>query len=145
MTPLLFDDLRRDEGCTLHCIPDPITKGPPWTIGYGHTGPEVHPGLVWTLDQCETALQADVSAAVSGLDRNLPWWRTLDDVRQDALANMAFNMGNARLRGFVRFLTALKAHDFPNASAEMLDSLWARQVKARATRLAGMIRTGQRA
>ncbi len=32
------------------------TAEPPvWTIGYGHTGPEVHEGLVWTDEQVEEA------------------------------------------------------------------------------------------
>ena len=31
-----------------------------WTIGYGHTGPEVHAGLVWTHSQAVDALLADL-------------------------------------------------------------------------------------
>ncbi len=27
-----------------------------WTIGYGDTGPDVGPGIVWTQEQCDSAL-----------------------------------------------------------------------------------------
>jgi hypothetical protein len=37
--------LRQWEGCLLSAYPDPASGGVPWTIGYGHTGPEVTAGL----------------------------------------------------------------------------------------------------
>ena len=51
------------EGCELTAYPDPGTGGAPWTIGYGHTGPEVHPGMTITQEQAVTYLQADVATA----------------------------------------------------------------------------------
>ena len=35
-------------------------KGHPWTIGWGHTGPEVHPGLVWTQEKADAVFVADL-------------------------------------------------------------------------------------
>ena len=75
------------------------------------------------------------------LDRNLPWWRALDPVRQRVMMNMAFNM-QGKLLGFRNFLAAAQRRDWSTASAEMLDSLWARQVGDRAKRLASMMRSG---
>lgn len=46
-----------DEGLSLKAYKD--TAGV-WTIGWGHTGPEVHEGLVWTREQCVAALHADL-------------------------------------------------------------------------------------
>ena len=43
-----LDLLKRFEGCRLEANPDPGSGGAPWTIGYGHTGAEVVPGLVIT-------------------------------------------------------------------------------------------------
>lgn len=83
----------------------------------------------------------DIADTEAFLDRNLPWWRGLDDVRQRVLMNMAFNM-NSRLLGFVQFLAAAERADWQTSAAEMLDSVWARQVGARAQRLAQMMRTG---
>ena len=43
-----------------------------WTIGYGHTGADVHPGLVWTFEQAAAALAAAVAARARLLDAALP-------------------------------------------------------------------------
>ncbi|MEK7891230.1 glycoside hydrolase family protein [Burkholderia contaminans] len=85
--------------------------------------------------------QNDIADTEAWLDRNLPWWRTLDPVRQRVLMNMAFNM-QGRLLGFRNFLAAAQRADWNVAAAEMLDSLWARQVGDRAKRLASMMRSG---
>ncbi|SMG00321.1 glycoside hydrolase family protein [Burkholderia singularis] len=75
------------------------------------------------------------------LDRNLPWWRLLDPVRQRVLMNMAFNMGG-KLLTFVNTLAAVKRGDYGAAADGMLASKWAGQVGARAQRLAAMMRSG---
>src|ERR1044072_792728 len=99
-TKHLITDLMRDEGLRLKAYPDPLSGGDPWTIGYGHTGPEVKPGLVWTHQQARDALEADIADHVADLDKRMPWWRDLDDVRQDVLANMCFNLRIVGLSGF---------------------------------------------
>ena len=154
MTPALFDDLERDEGLRLSAYPDPATGGAPWTIGYGHTGPEVHAGLTWTQGQATDALHGDVARAVAALDALLPWWRTLDDVRQDCMAELCFNMGigfpaeggrpGHGLRSFVQTLGAIRAGRYAAAAEGLLASHWAGEVGARADRLAGMMRDGVR-
>jgi lysozyme len=55
---------------------------------------------------------------------------------------MTFNMGVGRLSGFKNFLAAMAAGDWKTARNEMLDSTWAKQVGARAQRLAIQIDTG---
>lgn len=49
--------IKKWEGCAVRAYPD--LKGIP-TIGYGHTGPEVHLGLVWNQIQIEAALISDL-------------------------------------------------------------------------------------
>ncbi len=50
------------EQCKLKAYPDPGSKnGEPWTIGWGHTGPEVKPGLVWTQEQADAAFLVDIA------------------------------------------------------------------------------------
>ena len=147
-TPFLATDLRRDEGLRLTAYPDPLTRGDPWTIGYGHTGPDVARGTVWTPVQAETALIADIARACAQLDEHAPWWRELDDVRQDVLANMVFNMGWLNAAGthglgtFRHFLGALVLKNWQLAHDQMLESAWAHEVGARAQRLATQILTG---
>lgn len=144
MTEPLIADLKRDEGVVLTAYPDPLTHADPWTIGVGHTGPEVHKGLVWTQEQAEAALIADVAKHDAALFAAIPWAATLDPVRKDVLRNMAFNMGVKGLLGFVNTLNLVRSGDYANAAANMLKSIWARQVGARANRLADMMRTGAR-
>ena len=51
------------EGCRLEAYPDPGSKdGTPWTIGYGHTGPEVRKGLVWTQEKADAVFPVDVGS-----------------------------------------------------------------------------------
>jgi lysozyme len=163
-TEFLLADIKAYEGTALNAYPDPLSPrgregakhpadrapgwqtlpGDPWTIGYGHTGPGIHEGLVWTQAQCDAALAADVGKAEADLDNHAKWWRKLNDARQDVLANMCFNLGWGHLAGFHTTLAAMQAGDFNAAADGMLASLWAKQVKTRATKLAQQMRTGVR-
>lgn len=140
MTPMLFTDLERDEGLRLDAYKDTVGR---WTIGYGHAE-GVDPGARWSQGEAQTTLNADVDRCVAQLDRALPWWRGLDDVRQDAVAQMGFNMGVATLCEFVHALNYLRRGDYQNAAAGFLLSRWASQVGQRADRIAHLIRTGAR-
>jgi lysozyme len=138
-TPELIADLKRDEGCRLRAYQD---TGGVWTIGYGHT--PAQPKDVWTQEDADETLKADVEARWLDLTHRAPWIVSLDQVRQDALANMAFNLGVAGLLRFTGFLSYLRAHRFHLAAQAMLLSHWARQVGDRALRLSHMIEYGNR-
>ena len=140
MTSLLFNDLERDEGLRLTAYRDTVGR---WTIGYGHAI-GVREGDTWTINQAIDMLHTDVSLAVAGLDRDQPWWRKLDDVRQDVLVELAFNMGQGTLDTFHHALAAIQAGDWVEAAAQLRNSKWNGQVGARATRLEHMILTGTR-
>ena len=84
----------------------------------------------------------DYFAGLLDADPMWSWWRTLDSVRQRALLNMAFNMGQHTLDQFVLFNKYCKAHDWTNAAASLVQSAWWHQVGARATRIQHMILTG---
>ncbi|CCG40170.1 Lysozyme [Magnetospirillum molischianum DSM 120] len=136
----LYADLRRDEG--LRLVAYRCTAGV-LTIGYGHTS-GVCEGDTCTPEQAEAWLQNDVAAALTGLDHALPWWRRLAESRQRALANMAFQLGLARLLGFKRMLAALERGDYATAAAEALNSKWAREdTPERAHRVVRLIREGK--
>ncbi|KWI49285.1 lysozyme [Burkholderia cepacia] len=92
-------------------------------------------------NEIDLMYQNDIAETEAWLDRNLSWWRFLDPVRQRVMMNMAFNM-QGKLLGFRNFLAAAQRGDWGTAAAEMLDSLWARQVGDRAKRLASMMRSG---
>jgi lysozyme len=143
--PLLIEQLKIDEGLRLVAYQDTVGV---WTIGYGHTGPEVKRGLVWTREKAETVLIEDVIAHNAKLAAALPWVSDLDPVRRRVLQNMAFNLGigdavkGTGLLGFKNTLRMIQTGFFSDAAANMLQSKWAKQVKARAVRLSNRMRTG---
>ncbi len=131
----LIDDLVRDEGLRLK--PYLCTAGK-MTIGVGRNLDDV--GI--TEEEAHYLLENDIGRLRAELDQALPWWRQLSEVRQRALANMAFNLGLSRLLGFRKCLAALQAEAWDEAAREALNSQWARQVGARSARIAQMIREG---
>lgn len=66
------------------------TKGI-WTIGVGHTGPEVHQGLVWTDEQIKAALATDVVTAENCINDHVEV--PLSQEQFDALVSFVFNVG----------------------------------------------------
>jgi lysozyme len=95
-----------------------------------------------TKEQAMALLDSDIDRCISDLDRRLPWWRTLDPVRQRVLINMCFNLGITGLTGFRNTLRMIQQGQYEAAARGMLNSLWARQVKSRANRLAELMRLG---
>jgi lysozyme len=80
------------EKCKLQAYPDPGSKdGHPWTIGWGHTGPEVVPGLVWTQAQADAAFLRDVQSAVKAVEQYVKV--DLTQGQADALIDFVYNVG----------------------------------------------------
>lgn len=134
--------LRRHEG--VRRFPYPDSRGL-LTIGVGRNIQEkgVSP------DEMEVLLEHDIDEAIQTLDDFLPWWETLDDVRREALCDLAFNMGT-RLLSFKRMLANLRARHFDRAADELLTSgtgigksLYYTQTGARAEAVAHAIRLGE--
>ena len=103
------------EGVKLTAYPDPGTGGAPLTIGYGHTGPEVHQGMTITQEQAEEYLAQDVKKAVSDVNAKLTVEVTQDEF--DALVDFAFNCGCGNLNNST-LLKKVNASDFQGASHE---------------------------
>lgn len=153
MIEALIADLVRDEGLRLRPYRD--TEGL-LTIGVGrcldtspltadelaHIGHDCRSRAI-TETQAKYLLAQSIDATLADLDRELPWWRDLDEVRQRVLANMAYNLGIRGLMGFRNTLSAVRRGDYAIAATGMIGSKWARQVGARADRLAVMMREGK--
>jgi lysozyme len=71
------------------------------------------------------------------------WFRILNDERQEALINMAFNIGISGLLKFKKMIAALEREDFEAAAQEALNSKWATQVGYRSGELANVILKGK--
>ena len=94
-------------------------------------------------DEIEFLLANDIRDFQEEVDRTFGWWSDLDDVRQRVIVDMAFNMGLGSLSKFKNRLGHIEAGRYEEASVEMLDSKWARQVGNRAQCLSNMMKTGE--
>lgn len=92
--------------------------------------------------EAELLLRNDVREIVQELQEK-PYWMKLSTVRRAVLINMAYNLGLSGLSKFKNMWAAVESEDFDRAADEMLDSLWAEQVKGRARELSAMMRTDQ--
>lgn len=94
-------------------------------------------------DESALMLTNDMDEAERGVALTFSWFPSLDPVRQAVLVNMAFNLGMSGLLDFHKMLAAVEHGQYGQASDEMIESLWAKQVKERAVELAAQMRTGQ--
>ncbi len=111
-----------------------------WTIGYGHTGPDVRPGQTITLPEADALLRGDLDSFASGVERALGDAPTTDN-QFGAMVSLAFNIGV----GAFQRSTVLRMHRAGNpqrAAAAFL--LW---VKGGDRTLPGLVRrrTAERA
>ncbi len=120
--------LKVDEGSRSKPYRDTVGK---LTVGVGRNLDDV--GLRDT--EIDLLLSNDLEMLFQSFDN-------LSDSRKAVILNMAFNMGQQRLAGFLKFRAAVDAGDYDGASREMLSSVWASQVGNRAVRLATMMRQG---
>lgn len=102
-----------------------------WTIGVGHTGPDVKPGMTITREQSEALLQADLMRFEDAVRKHA---RTFTQNQFDALVSFSFNVGiNAMARSTL--IRMHKAGDYRAAADQFL-----RWDKAGGKRLAGLSR-----
>ena len=103
------------EGLRLTAYPDPGTGGDPWTIGYGHTGPDVHPGLTITQEQAEELLMQDVKKAAAAVNAKVTGDITQEEF--DALVDFVFNVGAGNFAAST-LLKKVNSGDIHGAAAE---------------------------
>jgi GH24 family phage-related lysozyme (muramidase) len=96
LTPEGWTLIKTWEGCRLSAYPDPASGGAPWTIGYGHTGAEVVPGLTISQEQADAWLEQDAAEATGAIDRLLSGV-VLTPRQRDALISFCFNVGAGAL------------------------------------------------
>lgn len=121
---------RRADGC-FEAYPDPGTGGPPWTIGWGATGRDIAPGLVWTQAQCDARLQRDLDRFAGEVDRVLGDAATTQG-QFDALVSFHYNTGAIARATLTRLH---RSGRFAEAEAE-----FGKWVHAGGKRLRGLVR-----
>jgi len=134
----LIEQLKRHEGVETHVYK--CTAGFE-TIGVGRNVSAS--GLGLSSDEIDYLLQNDINRCVRELAYAFDWFSSLDGVRQDAMVNLAFNLGMTRLQQFKLALDAMERGQYHKASTEFLDSRWAKQVGNRAIEVTYMIASGE--
>lgn len=143
---LLIKELERDEGRVLHAYQDSLGY---WTIGIGRLIDKRKGGGI-TNEEADYLKLNDIARFKAELDRAAPWWRDLDPVRQRVILNMTFNLGVGWItprheKAWPNTVAMIRAGNWTGAATGMRSSLWAKQVGARAERLARMMETGRAA
>lgn len=123
------------EGLRLTAYPDPATHGDPWTIGYGHTGAEVHQGMTITQEQAEEFLMQDVQKAVQTVNSKVHTDLTQNEF--ESLVDFVFNVGAGNFAGST-LLRKINAGDMEGAALEF--QKWD---KAAGHVMAGLVRRRQ--
>lgn len=94
-------------------------------------------------EECAELFKNDLEDAVNRANETFPWLKKLCETRRNVIYSMVFNLGIAGVRSFKCMIAAIEKEDYILASAEMLDSKWAKQVTSRAIELSEMMRLGE--
>lgn len=129
--PRAVDFVARFEGLKLDAYLCPAGV---WTIGFGHTGPEVHEGLRITPAKARQWLASDLMVAASKIEALIgrPRVNELSEGQWIALLSFVFNLGFNEKWQIVKHL---KAGNFDGVPAQLV-----RFVNAGGKRLNGLVR-----
>lgn len=143
----LEERVMKDEGYRGNAYLDDIAVPPTWTVGYGTTrlpgvGP-VKSGDYLSPEDAKRLLRGDLFGAILDAESLFSRFHEMNSVRQEVLANMAYQLGGPRLAKFRKLVTASDRLDYQTMAEEMIDSLWYRaQSGHRGQRLVAAMRTG---
>lgn len=117
------------EGCSLNAYKCPANV---WTIGYGHTGANVHRGMKITQKEADNMLKQDLTVHCNNVSKlvQVP----LNQNQFDALVSLEFNIGYGAFKNST-LLKLLNQKRYHEASSQ-----FDRWVYAGKTKLAGLIR-----
>jgi len=93
-----------------------------------------------TRNEAMMLLENDIDEVLADLNNNIfSNFFMLPQNIQLVLADMRFNLGPNRFRGFKKMIAAVRAKNWQAMKAEMLDSKWAKDVKTRADNLVKLV------
>lgn len=107
------DLIKGFEGCKLEAYQD---LGGIWTIGWGHTGKDVYPGLKWTQYQADEALDHDILLTQAQIAVYSP---NLSGEALESVTSFVFNLGIGAYRNST-FRTYVDAGNWSAARSEMV-------------------------
>lgn len=163
----VVSDLGRHEGFREYSYPDPLSAlaksqpskdwgfkparevarpgtnyetGKPWTVGYGFTH-GVTPDSRMNRITADRKLEQEILEVDAALSNVLSWYKESSFITKTVLINMAFNLGLKGLLGFRNTLKFISQKNYEQAARNMTQSLWYKQVGARAKELVERMRT----
>ena len=84
----------------------------------------------------------DIKKATEGCKELYPNFENFSEVRQMALIDFVFNVGEATAKKFISTNHYINSGDWENAAKRLEKSLWYKQVGKRSKEIVGMIRNG---
>ena len=115
------------------------------TVGYGHLCLDIEQwddNKEYTKEELDLVFEKDFDIALNDANKILEG-KPVNNVAREVIIELVFNIGMPRTKKFVKMLSALDKEDYGEASFPLLDSLYAKQVPARAGKLAGKMRSAK--
>lgn len=106
-----IDLIKSFEGCKLRAYQDSVGI---WTIGVGHTGPDVCAGVTVSDQEAISLLQMDLHEAEEAVERLVT--APLNQNEFDALVSFTFNLGEGNLKKstLLKYLNQMRYEDAAN-------------------------------
>ena len=96
-----------------------------------------------SLEEARVILKMRMDKIYDQFMNKFDWFYGLNDARQAALCDMAYQLGFVGVCKFVKSLKLVEQGNYQAASIEFLNSKWARQTSERAVRITRMIASGE--
>ena len=106
------------------------------TIGYGFAIKD----LELDEDISEMILMQKLDNLMTRIGKTFVWWRSADSTVKDVVVEMCYQLGVSGFSKFKKTIGHLENKRYSKASAEMLDSRWAKQTPNRALELSNLIK-----
>ena len=106
------------------------------TIGYGFAIKD----LELDEDISEMILMQKLDNLMTRIGKTFVWWRSADSTVKDVVVEMCYQLGVSGFSKFKKTIDHLENKRYSKASAQMLDSRWAKQTPNRALELSNLIK-----
>tara|TARA_R100001443_G_scaffold93539_1_gene100138 strand:- start:19565 stop:19993 length:429 start_codon:yes stop_codon:yes gene_type:complete len=135
----LKEEIKLHEGYRDTVYLDSLSKR---TVGFGHLCVEDHweDGKQYDKEYLEEIFEKDFNIALNDANKILEG-KPVNHIAREVIIELVFNIGMPRTKKFVKCLAALDNEDYNEAGNQILDSLYAKQVPARAGKLSGKMKS----
>ena len=106
------------------------------TIGYGFAIKD----LELDKDIAEMILMQKLDNLMNRIAKTFHWWKSADSTIKDVVVEMCYQLGVSGFSKFKKTIDHLENRRYSKASAEMLDSRWAKQTPNRALELSNLVK-----